>query len=54
MKHILFAGNLGRIGQLLGIDYAPVSLEGGRATISQGQQWVEDDGRVQSFAPSLR
>ena len=54
MPNMFFGGKLGAVGKFLGIDYGPVSLAGGRSTINQGQQWVEPDGRVGSFAPSWR
>ena len=44
MKNVFFAGKLGALGTFLGLDY-PVSLEGGRATVNQGAQWTELDGR---------
>jgi len=53
MDNMLFAGKLGFIGTLLGVDYGPVQIPGSRATVCQGQLW-EDGGRKLSFAPSWR
>jgi penicillin amidase len=38
---------------MLGFDYGPVGLRGGRATIHQGQLY-RSGGRQTSFAPSYR
>ncbi|MBK8395645.1 MAG: penicillin acylase family protein [Leptospiraceae bacterium] len=48
--HILFGEKL---PQFLGFDKGPISLPGGRATISQGQIY-RAAGRKTSFAPSIR
>jgi penicillin G amidase len=49
-SHILFGGKLPRF---LGFDKGPISLPGGRATISQGQIYKAAN-RKTSFAPSIR
>ncbi|HMV45008.1 MAG TPA: penicillin acylase family protein, partial [Leptospiraceae bacterium] len=48
--HILFGGKLPKF---LGFDHGPISLPGGRATISQGQIY-QAAGRTTSFAASIR
>ena len=50
MKHLLFGDKL---PSWLGFDHGPVVLEGGRATIRQGQIY-RSAGRETSFAPSYR
>jgi penicillin G amidase len=50
MSHILFGGKMPRF---LGFDRGPITLPGGRATISQGQIY-RSAGRTTTFAPSLR
>lgn len=49
-NHILFGGKLPKF---LGFDLGPISLPGGRATISQGQIY-KAAGRTTSFAASIR
>jgi len=49
-KHLLFAD---KIPALFGFDYGPVSLPGGRATITQGQIF-NSAGRTTTFSPSCR
>ena len=50
MKHILFGGKLPRF---LGFDRGPITIIGNLATPHQGQIF-ESDGRLTTFAPSLR
>jgi penicillin amidase len=50
MSHILFGGTM---PGFLGFDRGPIVLQGGRATINQGQIY-RSAGRTTSFAPSLR
>ncbi len=50
MGHLLFGGKL---PLFLGFDYGPITLEGGRATVRQGQLY-RSGGRQTSFAPSYR
>jgi penicillin amidase len=50
LAHMLFGGKLPRV---LGFDRGPITLEGGRATIHQGQIY-RSGGRATSFAPSIR
>jgi len=50
LTNLLFGGRLPRF---LGFDVGPIPLPGGRATPHQGQVYSAD-GRVTSFAPSLR
>ncbi len=49
-KHLLFAG---RIPSFIGLDYGPVTLPGGRATVVQGQIF-RSAGRETTFSPSCR
>jgi penicillin amidase len=54
MHNLFFRGKLpNAVSQLFGIDYGPVALPGGRATIVQGQIF-ETHGRQTTFAPSYR
>lgn len=54
MHNLFFGGKLPRIvSRLLGIDYGPLALPGGRATIVQGQIF-KSHGRHTTFAPSYR
>ena len=50
LKNMLLGGKLPRF---LGVDRGPITLPGGRATISQGQIYMNGD-RQTSFAPSIR
>jgi penicillin amidase len=50
LSHMLFGGKLPRV---LGFDRGPITLEGGRATVHQGQIY-RSGGRATSFAPSIR
>jgi penicillin G amidase len=50
LAHMVFGGKLPR---MLGFDRGPITLEGGRATIHQGQIY-RSGGRATSFAPSIR
>jgi penicillin G amidase len=50
LAHMVFGGKLPR---WLGFDRGPITLEGGRATIRQGQIY-RSGGRTTSFAPSYR
>jgi penicillin amidase len=50
MSHILFGGKMPRF---LGFDRGPITLPGGRATVTQGQIY-RSAGRTTTFAPSLR
>jgi penicillin amidase len=54
MRNLLLGGKLPElVSRLAGIDYGPISVPGGRATISQGQVfWTH--GRLTTFAPSYR
>lgn len=49
-KHLLFAD---KIPSLFGLDYGPVELPGGRATVVQGQIF-KSAGRTTTFSPSCR
>lgn len=49
-KHLFFAD---KIPPFFGFDYGPVSLPGGRATITQGQIF-NSAGRTTTFSPSCR
>jgi penicillin amidase len=50
LSHILFGGKMPRF---LGFDRGPITLQGNRATVHQGQIY-RSAGRVTTFAPSLR
>jgi penicillin amidase len=50
LAHMLFGGKLPRV---LGFDRGPITLEGGRSTVHQGQIY-RSGGRATSFAPSVR
>ncbi len=50
LSHLLFGGKL---PGLMGFDFGPIELPGGRATIPQGQIF-KTAGRVTSFSPSYR
>jgi hypothetical protein len=52
MRNMFFGTKLGSVGAILGLDY-PVALEGSRATINQGSQWTEPDGRELRYLVSL-
>jgi len=49
-KHLLFAD---KIPSFFGLDYGPVELPGGRATVVQGQIF-KSAGRTTTFSPSCR
>jgi penicillin amidase len=54
MRNIFFGGKLpGFVIRLFGVDYGPLALPGGRATIVQGQIF-QAHGRLTCFAPSYR
>jgi penicillin amidase len=54
MRNIFFGGKLpSLVSRLFGVDYGPLPLPGGRATIVQGQIF-QAHGRLTSFAPSYR
>lgn len=54
LHNLIFGGKLpGWLARLLGLDYGPVVLEGGRATIVQGAIY-RSHGRRATFAPSYR
>ena len=54
MHNLLFGGKLPRLpSYLLGVDYGPITVEGGRATIVQSARFV-NHGRLTHFAPSYR
>jgi penicillin amidase len=54
MQNLFFGGKLPRVAsRLLGVDYGPFALSGGRATLVQGQIF-KAHGRLTSFAPSYR
>jgi penicillin amidase len=50
LAHMVFGGKLPR---MLGFDRGPITLEGGRSTVRQGQIY-RSGGRPTSFAPSIR
>ncbi len=50
MSHLLLGG---RLPKMAGFDVGPITLEGGRATVQQGQLY-RSGGRQTSFAPSYR
>jgi penicillin amidase len=50
LSHLFFGG---RLPKGFGFDYGPIGLQGGRATVSQGQM-IRNGGRMTSFAPSFR
>ena len=50
LKNIFFDGKL---PDIFGFDKGPITVEGGRATVQQGQIY-RSDGRVTSFMPSIR
>jgi len=51
---VFFGGRLPRpVNAVLGVDYGPIELPGGRSTIVQGQI-LRTHGRLTSFAPSYR
>ena len=50
MQHLVLGG---RLPLWVGLDYGPIALRGGRATIHQGQIY-RSGGRTTSFAPSYR
>jgi penicillin amidase len=50
MAHLMFGGQLPK---LLGFDYGPIQLPGGRATITQGQIF-KNGGRLTTFSPTYR
>jgi penicillin G amidase len=56
MTNMLFAGKLGKIGSLLGIDHGPVSLLGSRSTPCQGHVARKNDGTESAIGvgPSWR
>ncbi|HEY2250531.1 MAG TPA: penicillin acylase family protein [Planctomycetaceae bacterium] len=54
MRNLFFGGKLPAIvSRIFGIDYGPIALAGGRATIVQGQIF-QTHGRQTTFAPSYR
>jgi len=54
MHNLFFSGKLPRwLSRLLRVDYGPVTVEGGRATVVQSARFVHQ-GRLIHFAPSYR
>ncbi len=54
LRNILLGGKLPAfVSRILGVDYGPISVPGGRATICQGQIF-RTHGRLTTFAPSYR
>lgn len=54
MRNLFFGGKLPAIvNRLFGVDYGPITIPGGRATIVQGQIF-KSHGRLTTFAPSFR
>ena len=54
MRNLFFGGKLpGLVSRLFGVDYGPITIPGGRATIVQGQIF-KSHGRSTTFAPSYR
>jgi penicillin amidase len=54
LRNIFLGGKLPAfVSRVLGVDYGPISVPGGRATICQGQIF-RTHGRLTTFAPSYR
>jgi penicillin amidase len=54
LRNIFLGGKLPAVvSRILGVDYGPISVPGGRATICQGQIF-RTHGRLTTFAPSYR
>lgn len=52
MMNSVFTG--GKLPDWMGVDIGPVSVKGGRATMSQGQVFSDFTGREAGYAPSYR